>query len=97
MREGGEEKLPCGGRAWPAGHRAQPGRASAMEGKEALRAWVAKEGVADTETMGGFNKLATHRTPADLSSTEHLTVLNKKKDHSNEYIKIPLLKKGTLQ
>ena len=39
-----------------------------------------QEGVADTKTMGGFNKLATRRnlTPADLSSTEHLTVLNKK-------------------
>ena len=37
-----------------------------------------QEGVADTKTMGGFNKLATRRnlTPADLSSTEHLTVLN---------------------
>ena len=78
MREGGEEKLPCGGRAWPAGHRGQPGRASAMEGKEALRAWVAKEGVADMETLEVFNKVVTRRTPADLSSTEHLTVLNKK-------------------
>ena len=61
------------------GHRVQPGRASAMDGKKALRAWVAKGCVliADTKTPGSFNKLATRRTPADLSSTEHLTVLNK--------------------
>ena len=51
-----------------------------MDGKKALRAWVAKGGVliADTKTLDVFNKLATRRTPADLSSTEHLTVLNKK-------------------
>ena len=36
--------------------------------KEAPRAWVAKEGVAGTVTLGSFNKLATRRTPADLSS-----------------------------
>ena len=29
------------------------------------------------ETLEVFNKLVTRRTPADLSSTEHLTVLNK--------------------
>ena len=36
--------------------------------KEAPRAWVAKEGVAGTVTLDSFNKLATRRTPADLSS-----------------------------
>ena len=49
-----------------------------------------QEGVADTKTMGGFNKLATRRnlTPADLSSTEHLTVLNKKSSQSKSALHI---------
>ena len=77
VREGGEEnKLPCGGRAWPAGQ-GTAWKRFCWRRKEAPRTWVAKEGVADMETLEVFNKLVTRRTPADLSSTEHLTVLNK--------------------
>ena len=70
--EGGRgRKFPCG-----AGRGLQPaGQGAAWKSfcwrrKEAPRTWVAKEGVADMETLEVFNKLVTRRTPADLSSTE---------------------------
>ena len=76
--EGGRErKISCGGRAWPAGQ-GVAWKSFCWRRKEApnLRTWVAKDGVAHTRTLDVFNKLVTRRTPADLSSTEHLTVLN---------------------
>ena len=90
--EGGRgRKFPCGGRAWPAGQGAAWKR-FCWRRKEAPRTWVAKDGVADTSrrrwtfstnfgpavgSRFGACKLVMRRTPADLSSTEHLTVLNK--------------------
>ena len=58
------------------------------EGGSQNPTWVAKDGVADTETLDVFNKLVTRRTPADLSSTEHLTVLNKKSSQSKSALHI---------
>ena len=67
VREGGEENsLRWQGAACRAGRSLEePLR---WRRKEAPRAWVAKEGVAGTVTLDSFNKLATRRTPADLSS-----------------------------
>ena len=68
VREGGEENYPARwqGAACRAGRSLEePLR---WRRKEAPRAWVAKEGVAGTVTLDSFNKLATRRTPADLSS-----------------------------
>ena len=64
-----------GGRAWPAACRAGRSRAAwksfCWRRKEAPRTWVAKEGVADMETLEVFNKLVTRRTPADLHRTPY--------------------------
>ena len=63
VREGGEENYPAACRAGRSLEELLRWRR-----KEAPRAWVAKEGVAGTVTLDSFNKLATRRAPADLSS-----------------------------